>query len=301
MTNTTGIIFLGTSHVFPTKNKNQTAILISHGAENILVDCGEGTQRQFKIADLNLCKITKILITHWHGDHILGLPGILQTLALANYSKTLEIYGPRNTKRYMENMLAMFVFKEKIKVEVHELEEGIFFENQDIRLEAYKMQHGTPCLAYNFIEKEKYNLNIEKLKKVGLEPGPLLRELKEKRKIKFKGKIINVEDYSDIVNEKKVTFILDTGFNANCIKAAKDADILIGEACFLKTEEGLALERKHLTAEQLAMTAKKGQVGRLILTHISQRYSIREKEVLEEAKKVFKNSELAKDFMKVEM
>ncbi len=295
------ITFLGTSHVVPTKERNQPSFLISHGAENILVDCGEGTQRQFKIAGLNLFKLTKILITHWHGDHILGLPGVLQSLALGNYPRTLQIYGPRNTKRFVEQMLSMFIFQEKIKVEVHEISGGIFFEDKDIQLEAYSMNHGTPCLAYNFIEKEKYNLDIEKLKKLGIQPGPILKDLKEKGRIKFKGKTINVENYSKIVPEKKATFILDTMINENCVNAAKEADFLIGEACFLKTEEKLALERKHLTAEQLGIIAKKAKVNKLILTHISQRYNARQKDVLNETKKMFKNSEIAHDFMKVNL
>ena len=89
------IIFLGTSEAVPTEKKNHTAVLLRYENENILVDCGEGTQRQFRIAKINPCKLTRILITHWHGDHVLGLPGLLQTLALNNYSKQLYIYGPK--------------------------------------------------------------------------------------------------------------------------------------------------------------------------------------------------------------
>jgi len=295
------ITLLGTSHAVPTKDKNQTAIFISHGAENILIDCGEGTQRQFKIAGLNLFKVTRILITHWHGDHILGLPGVLQSLALGGYGKTLQVYGPRGTKRHMEQMLSMFIFQEKIKVEVHEISEGVFFEDKEIQLEAYNMEHGPPCLAYNFIEKEKYNLNMEKLKKIGIAPGPILKKFKEDGTLKIKGKTINIEDYSKIVPEKKVTVMLDSVFNDNCVSAAKNADFLIGEACFLKSEENLAFERKHLTSGQLGLIAKRAKVDKLILTHISQRYSARQKEVLNEAKKVFKNSELAHDLMRLRL
>jgi ribonuclease Z len=201
----------------------------------------------------------------------------------------------------MEQMLSMFVFQEKIKVEVHEIQEGVFFENQDIQLEAYSMDHGPPCLAYNLIEKERYNLSMEKLKKLGIEPGPILKKFKEDGVLKVKGKTINIEDYSKIVPEKKVSIILDSVFNENCINAAKNANILIGEACFLKSEEQLAFERKHLTAGQLGLIAKRGRADKLILTHISQRYSARQKDVLSEAKKVFKNSELGHDLMKIKL
>lgn len=295
----TEIIFLGTSQAIPTKEKNQAAILLKHGSENILVDCGEGTQRQFRIAGLNACKITKILITHWHGDHILGLPGLLQTLALSNYTKTLEIYGPRGTKEFMTLMLRLFIFKEKIRVNIHEISDGIFFENNDFRLEASKMKHPAPCLAYSFTEKTRFRVDMEKLKKIGVKPGPILKQLQQGKDITFQDKKIEFKKYTKEVLGKKVSFILDTAINDNCYKISNDADVLIAEACFSKAEESLAKEREHLTAEQIADVAKKSKVGKLFLMHISQRYDRKEKIVLDEAKKIFKNSELAKDFMKI--
>src|SRR3990167_8815127 len=98
------ITFLGTGNAIPTKKRNHTAILLTYKNENILIDCGEGTQRQFRIAELSPAKITKILITHWHGDHILGLPGLFETLAMTKYGKTLSIYGPVGTKRFIEEI-----------------------------------------------------------------------------------------------------------------------------------------------------------------------------------------------------
>ena len=98
------ILFLGTSSMVPTKERNQNGILISHGSEGILVDCGEGMQRQLKIVGVSLTKITKILISHWHGDHVLGLPGLIQSMSAAGYEKTLMIYGPLGTKKFMEKM-----------------------------------------------------------------------------------------------------------------------------------------------------------------------------------------------------
>jgi len=295
------ITFLGTSHAVPTKEKNQTSILVRYGSQGILVDCGEGTQRQFKIIGLSPTKITKILITHWHGDHILGLPGLLQTLALGNYSKVLEIYGPRGTKEFMGRILNMFIFREKIKVNVHEVSEGIFFENRDFYLEAKKMKHKAPCLAYSFVEKKKFKIDMTKLKKVGFKEGPWLKALQEGKDAKVDGKVISFKKYTKESEGKKISFILDTAINENCLEIAKNADLLISEACFLKSEEALAEERDHLTAEQIALVAKKAKVKKLILTHISQRYDRREKIVLDEAKKIFKNSELAKDFMKVSL
>lgn len=293
------ITFLGTSQATPTAEKGQTAILLTYNNENILIDCGEGTQRQFKIAKLNPCKITRILITHWHGDHVLGLPGLLQTLALNNYGKTLQIYGPAGTKKFTSLLLRTFIFREKLKVDVHEItKDGMFLETKDFKLEAYKMKHFVPCLAYSFIEKDKYKINMNYVKKQGLKESPILKNLQEGKNITFQGKKILAKKATTLKKGKKVAFIFDTLINGNCIKTAKQADLLIGEATFLSTEHSdKALERGHLTSKQTATIAKKTRVKKLILTHISQRYSKNNQVILEEAKKIFKNTDLAKDFM----
>ena len=120
------IIFLGTTDAIPSAERNHTSILLEYKDENILVDCGEGTQRQFRKAKLNPSKVTRILITHWHGDHVLGLPGLLQTLAFSGYNKTLDIYGPKGTKEFVRIILKTFAFQGKYKIEVKEVEEQIF-------------------------------------------------------------------------------------------------------------------------------------------------------------------------------
>ncbi|MCX8194367.1 MAG: ribonuclease Z, partial [Candidatus Pacearchaeota archaeon] len=264
-------------------------------------DCGEGTQRQLKIAGINPCKITRILITHWHGDHVLGLPGLIQTLALSNYSKTLHIYGPKGTKKFFSLLLSTFVFKEKLKTEIHELlHEGKFLETPDFYIEAHFMKHFTPCLAYNFVEKNKYKIKINKIKKLGIKPGPVLKHLQEGKNITYQGKKIKAKDVTILKKGRKISFITDTLYNEKCIKAAKCADLLVSEATFLSKEHAnKALERGHLTAHQAATIAKKAKVKKLILLHLSQRYAKKEHLVLEEAKKTFKNTLLAKDFMKI--
>ncbi|MBI2652918.1 MBL fold metallo-hydrolase, partial [Candidatus Woesearchaeota archaeon] len=115
------ITFLGTSSMVPTKERNQIAVLLSYGSEGILFDCGEGTQRQFKIAGISLTKVTKILISHWHGDHVLGLPGLIQSLSSMDYSNKLEIYGPNGTKKRMEKMFEAFVFDKRLSFVVKEV------------------------------------------------------------------------------------------------------------------------------------------------------------------------------------
>ena len=126
------ITFLGTSYAIPSAERNHTSVLLTHEGENILIDCGEGTQRQFRKAKLNPCKITRILITHWHGDHVLGLPGLLQTLSLSGYNKELSIYGPKGIKHFISQLVRTFPFQLNYKLKIEELHgKKIFFETND--------------------------------------------------------------------------------------------------------------------------------------------------------------------------
>jgi len=295
------IIFLGTAHAVPTPTKSHTAILFSHEDENILIDCGEGTQRQIKKAGINPCKITKILISHWHGDHILGIPGLLQTMALNHYSKTLKVYGPKGTKRYMDLLLNMFIFVGSIKIEIFELTNGKFFESRAIEISSQEVKHGKHALAYIIKEKDRININIDKLKKIGIKPGPHLKDLKEGKNIKVGNKLIKAKDYTTFRKGKKISIILDTEYFDFLAKAAKDSDVLIAESTYASDKLDKAKEYEHLTAGQAATIAKKAKVKQLYLTHISQRYDHNENLILKEAKKVFKDTKLAQDFMKIKL
>ncbi len=297
------ITFLGTSQAVPTATRNHTAIHISYANENILVDCGEGTQRQFRKAKINPCKLTRILITHWHGDHVLGLPGLLQTLALNNYNKTLHIYGPLGTKDSLDKIMDTFVFvsRDQLKLSIHEVPDGLVFETPDFFVEARKMHHGIACLAYRFVEKDRVKLDKKKFTRYGLSESPILKVLKEKGKIKWKGKTIRLEQVSKIVKGRKIALILDTKLNKNCYEIAKNADLLICEATYSQEDAEKAKEYKHLTAKEAAEIAKKAKAKKLILTHISQRYEKKEEILLKEAKKIFRNTSIAKDLEKIEV
>jgi ribonuclease Z len=163
------LTFLGTGSAVPTARRNHPAVLLNYKDENILFDCGEGTQKQFRIAKLNPCKITRIFISHWHGDHTFGLPGLLQTLMLNNYSKTLFIYGPKGTKEFIELYKRMYIAKgDDYKIETRELTGGLALEEKEFKIECSPMQHDAPCLAYSFTIKEKNRLDKSKLKKLKL-------------------------------------------------------------------------------------------------------------------------------------
>lgn len=293
------LTFLGTSQAIPTRSRNHTAMLLRYEDESILIDCGEGTQRQFRKAGINPCKLTKLLITHWHGDHILGIPGLLQTLALNNYNRTLDIYGPYGTKRFIEQMLNMFIFEGKIDINVHDIDEGTFYDDKFI-LKAYRMQHGIKSLAYSFEEKTKTRMDVAKIKKLGLK-GPLIGELQRGKNITFNGKKILSKNVTYKQEGRKVAFIMDTALNDSCFKVAENADVLVCESTYMKKDEDRADNYKHLTAERAAQIAKKAKAKSLYLTHVSQRYEANESEVLKEAKKVFKNSFLPKDLDNIEI
>ncbi len=294
------ITFLGTSQAIPTARRNHTAVLLQYKTENILVDCGEGTQRQFRKAKLNPCKLTRILITHWHGDHVLGLPGLLQTLALNNYPRTLHIYIPKGTRNYIDLIYKLFVFAGKIKLEVHEVSSGKILETPDFILESFPMQHNIPTNAYTFTEKEKIRIDKDKIKKLGLS-GKILGELAKGKDIKHKNKTIKASSLTYAEKGKKIAFILDTKINENCYKAAEGSDLLICESTYTEEESDLASEYKHLTAKQAAEIAKKSKSKKLFLTHISQRYQANDKPILHEAQSVFKDTTIAEDLMKVEI
>lgn len=291
------ITFLGTGNAVPTRQRNHTAILFNYKNENILLDCGEGTQRQFKYAGISPCKLTRLLITHWHGDHILGIPGLLQTLELSGYSKILDIHGPRGTKKNMQEILKL-VRDGAAKVNVSENTSKVF-ENEELLISSAQMRHGAPANAYSIEVKSKRRINSEKLKQLKIPNHPDLKKLQEGKDVVINKVKLKAKDLTYIEKGKKITIVLDTAFNPEAIKLAKDSDILICEASFASQEADKAKESKHLTAKEAATIAKKAKVKELILTHLSQRYEHAPEIIEDEAKKVFKNVKLAKDLQAI--
>ena len=284
----------------PTKDRNHSATFLSYKSEKILIDCGEGTQRQIRKAKLSPVKITKILITHWHGDHVLGLPGLMLTLGHSGYNKTLDIYGPVGTKKFMSYIYKFFDTRFKIDYKVHEVKSGTFFENDDFKLESKELDHGEICLAYSFIEKDKRKIDKKYLEKNKIKTNPKLKLLKEGKNIVYKDKKILASKATFIVPGKKITFVADTKACKNAIKIAKKSDLLFCESTFLTELQEKAKETSHLTVKDATDIAKKSKSKKLILTHFSQRY--KDLKVIEkEAKKYFKNTEIAEDFKKIKL
>jgi ribonuclease Z len=300
MTTQIKLTFLGTADQIPSAKRNHTAILLTRNEENILIDCGEGTQRQFRKAKLNPCKVTRILLTHRHGDHVFGLPGLISTFEHSGYNKTLYIYGPKGIKKYLRDFLATDYVKRSFKIVIKEVS-GKFFETEEFYLEAEPMKHGIPCNAYSFVKKGKIRIDKTKLKKLKIASGPHLKNLKKGKDIKYKGKKYLSKNLTFEEDSKKISIVLDTLFHNKIVPFVKNSDLLICESEFSEELKDKAKEHLHLTSKQAGEIAKKSKSKKLILTHISQRYEKNPKKILNEAKKVFKNSHLVNDLDEVEI
>lgn len=299
------ITFLGTSGMVPTKERNVQGIYLEFDGEGILVDCGEGTQRQMNIAGINRNKVRKVLISHWHGDHVSGLIGLIQTVGNALLNKDasevprLEIYGPTGTKEHMHHLLNSCIFELKVDLQVIELNPRSlerFIDREKYAIDCIHLDHSTPCLGFRFVEKSRRRIDLKKASELGLEEGPALGELSRGKKISWKGAEVHPDDVTVSTPERKVSFILDTAICAECYQLAENADILVSEAAFSSELEHKAEQYKHMTAKQAAQIASRAGVKKLILTHLSQRYKTPE-QVLDDAAGVFENVEVAYDFM----
>lgn len=293
------ITVLGTASMVPTKERNLTSVFVSYEDKGILIDCGEGTQRQMKHAGIKPSKVSKILISHWHGDHVLGLPGLLQTMGNSDYEKTLEIYGPKGTKTFMEHMLKGFYFDTPIDMKIIEVEDGINFENEDFMIEARTLSHGVPCVGYSLIEKDVRKINKSKVTKLKIS-GLAIGELAKGKEVIIEGKKISPNEVSHIQKGRKISYVFDTEIVDNAAVLAEDADVLLCEATYLSDLEEKGYEYKHMTAEQAALLASNNNVGKLILCHFSQRYKTTEK-LEQEAQDIFPNTVCAYDLMKVKL
>ena len=294
------LTFLGTSSMVPTKERNQTAVFLSYESDGILFDCGEGTQRQLKIAGISLTKVNKILISHWHGDHVLGLPGLMQSLSASDYDKKLEIYGPTGTQKRIEKLFEAFVFDKRLDFSVSEVGNGLFFENSSYSLEAFQLEHGIETLGFRFIEKDKRKIIMGKIRKHGIPDGPLIGQLQQGHEIELKGQIIRPHDVSVEEKGKIIAYVTDTVLCDGCYKTAADADLLICEATYTSKLEDKSEEYGHMTAKQAGELANKANARKLVLIHFSARYK-NTQEIEEDARNVFDNTICAKDFMKISL
>lgn len=295
------VVFLGTGGSWPSTKRNVSSIAIKRGGEIILFDCGEGTQRQLQRSKLRYMQITKIFITHFHGDHFLGLPGLIQTMQLNERSNPLNVYGPKGMNKLMEQLLSLGYFKPSYEINSHEIDEGDVLDFGEYFVKAIRVKHGIPALAYSLEEKERPGrFNKPKALKLGIPEGPLFSRLQHGESIKLKdGRIITPDMVLGPPRKgRKIVISGDTIPLPKMIEFARDADVLIHEATFDSTLTDISMEYGHTTASQAAEIAKKANVERLFLVHISPRYN-NSNSIEEEARKIFKNSFIPRDLQEI--
>jgi ribonuclease Z len=297
------IIFLGTGGSWPTVKRNVASVAIKRGSEIILFDCGEGTQRQFQKSKLSYMQISKVFISHFHGDHFLGLPGLFQTMQLNDRTTPLHIYGPEGIENLVNQLLSLGYFKPSYKIIVHDISTKSQLDFDDYLIKIIEVDHGVPTYAYSLEEKLRPGkFNKTKALKLGIPEGPLFSKLQKGFKIVLKdGTGISPDDVLGPPRKgRKIVISGDTRPCRKMIKFAKNADVLIHDSTFDNSLEDIANQYGHTTAYQAAVIAKEAKIHTLFLTHISPRY-LDNNSMEEDARKVFTRSFVPKDFQEVEI
>ncbi|MCA0171159.1 ribonuclease Z [Bacillus sp. RAR_GA_16] len=298
--------FLGTGAGVPSTKRNvsSTALRLDSG-EVWLFDCGEATQHQILTSTITLSKVTKIFITHLHGDHIFGLPGILGSRSFQGGETELKIYGPKGLARFINTAMEISGTYLRYPLRMIEVEDGFQTQESDIKIKVALLEHGIDSFGYRLEEADKNgSLNVEKLKSLGVQPGPIYQKFK-------KGESITLENGNEIhardvigppIKGRHIVYCGDTRFLKKTISFATNADLLIHEATFSGEKSSLAFEYYHSTTKEAAQIAKEAYVKKLLLNHISSRYQdIDMEELLYEARAVFDNTEIVEDHMTVHL
>jgi ribonuclease Z len=282
----------------PTKQRNHAGVLLQYKTENLLFDCGEAIQRQMRITGIKPAKVTRLFISHWHGDHVFGIPGLMSSMGADQYAKKLQIYGPKGTKKYLDHMFKSFAAKDIIPYEAHEVSSGIICETDDFVVISEPLKHSVPCIGFQFREKDTLRINMSKAKKYGLKEGPVVGKLLQGKNVVVDGVKLNAKDVTYLVEGKRVSYVTDTMDCTGARKLAQDVDLLIMEGTLLDNLKKNALKSKHLTVKQTALIASEENAKKLVITHISQRYKS-SADLASEAREYFDDVVIAEDFLKI--
>lgn len=298
------IIFLGTAASIPTISRALSSVVVERKGEVLMFDCGEGVQRQMIRAGVGFHRKMKILITHMHGDHVLGLPGLMQTMSLLDRQRELEIYGPVGIKAFVKAIEKTVQFVLTFPVEIHEVrKEGIVCKEKEYQVQAAKTSHVVSSWAYALIEKPRPGrFSPRKAEALGVPEGPLWSKLQHGEKVKTpKGKLVKPEQVLGTARPgRKIAYSGDTRPTENLAQLAQKADLLIHEATFEDELLEKAMEDGHSTPSQAATIANKAHARRLVLTHVSSRYKNTE-QLLKQAREIFPRSNVAKDFLQIDI
>lgn len=286
------LTFLGTSGSVPTTERAMPALSLKYNSTLMLWDCGEGTQRQMMRYKVGYGSVSQIYVTHPHLDHYLGIFGLLETLRLSSVSPSkLTIYSPKIFGDDLEERYNFINFKK--------MKKGVLHKEDDYTISAFPIKHCKSSYGLVFEEAAIRKFYEKKAHKLGLK-GRLFKEIQKKGSVTVKGKKITLDSVTWLRPGRKIVYTGDGIPSDITIDVAKNADVLIHESTFDSSKESEALERFHSTTEQAAKIAKKAKVKRLLLTHISPRYSDTVL-LLKQARKIFKNSEIAQDGMTIDV
>ena len=304
------ITFLGTSSGVPTRSRNVSSIALRlpQRAELWLFDCGEGTQHQFLRSELKVSQLSRIFITHLHGDHIFGLMGLLASCGLAGNVKRIDLYGPSGLEEYLQACVRYSQTHFSYPMKVHKNQLGVIFEDDEYIVSCGYLKHRVTAFGYRVTEKDRQgHFDVEKAKALGIPFGPLYGELKNGKIITLPdGRTFNGADFCGPA-QKGRTFVYctDTVYCDEAVELARDADVLVHEATFSHQDAQMAFDRLHSTSTMAAQVALGAGVKQLIMTHFSPRYapgnSIVLDDLLQEARAIFPKTKMAHDFLTYEI
>jgi ribonuclease Z len=274
-------IALGTASQVPTRQRNHNGYFLRWEDLGYLFDPGEGTQRQMILCGISASQISAILITHFHGDHCLGLAGVVQRLSLDRVSKTIPIYYPASGQRYLDHLRNASIFFDTTELEEHPIAEpGIVGGDGAIAIEAQPLDHTVEAWGYRLSQPDSVRMLPDKLEALGIR-GPEVARLKRDGRLEREGRIITVDEVSVAKPGRCFAFVMDTRFCETAVSLARAADLVVCESTYLSSESKEAHAHGHLTAGEAARVAQRAGARRLVLTHFSQRYASTEPFVAE--------------------
>ncbi|MEW5561485.1 ribonuclease Z [Enterobacter asburiae] len=298
------LIFLGTSAGVPTRHRNMTSIVLNLQQPTLsqmwLFDCGEGTQHQFLRTSHHPGKLDKIFITHLHGDHLFGLPGLLCSRSMQGNPSPLTIYGPKGIREFVETALRLSGSWTDYPLTIEEISEGEVFDDGAFRVTAYPLSHPVECFGYRIEQHDKPGpLDAARLLADGIKAGPLFQQLKKGLTVTMPdGRIVNGKDYlGPSTPGIKLAIFGDTAPCPAALELAKNVDVMVHETTLEHAMAEKANSRGHSSSVQAAELAREANAGKLIITHVSSRYDWQGcQHLLAECRSVFEACELAEDF-----
>ncbi|RXS89540.1 ribonuclease Z [Geobacillus zalihae] len=297
------LLFLGTGAGVPAKERNVSSValqLLDERGATWLFDCGEATQHQILHTAIRPRRIEHIFITHLHGDHLFGLPGLLGSRSFQSGETPLTVFGPKGIRVFVETALAVSGTKLRYELNIVEIDEGVIFDDERFSVIAKRLDHGMPSYGFRVVEKDLPGpLLVERLQALGVRPGPIYQEIKQGKTVVLDdGTVIDGREFVGPPQKGRIVAVLgDTRFCEAAIELARDADVVVHEATFAAAEQRLAHDYFHSTTTDAAEVARRAGAKRLILTHISSRYQGEAAlQLVAEARSVFPNTELAVDF-----